>query len=112
MFPKLCRRSEYISVQQRGKSVSTRTFTVKWLQKSQDLSRVGLTVSRKIGGAVVRNRLKRRLREIIRLNPLSWHDFAYDLVIIPRKNAISVSFAQLVEDWRKACIVLRNATEI
>jgi len=60
-------------------------------------SRLGVTVSRKVGGAVVRNLVKRRLREWFRQ---ARHELpgATDWVVIARKSAASVSFATLVMD--------------
>lgn len=49
-------------------------------------ARVGITVSRKVGSAVIRNRVKRWLREFVRLHP-HWLPTSYDVVIIARKTA-------------------------
>jgi len=60
-------------------------------------TRIGFTVSRRVGGAVVRNRAKRRLREAARLilaNPPA----GYDLVLIGRKGTPQRSFADLLAD--------------
>jgi ribonuclease P protein component len=58
--------------------------------------RVGLTVGRALGGAVVRNRIKRRLREAVRLNlPELRPEFAVDVVINPRKSVATMEFGAL-----------------
>ena len=57
-------------------------------------NRVGITTSKKLGHAVVRNRTRRRLREIYRLNE---HRFArgYDIVVVARSAAVDADFAVL-----------------
>ena len=55
-------------------------------------SRVGYAVSRRVGGAVVRNRVKRRLREIVRELPIRP---GYDIVAVPQTSSASASFHDL-----------------
>ena len=62
--------------------------------------RVGLTVTKKVGGAVERNRMKRRLREALRAPGLAT-DAAHDYVIVARRDALTVPFAGLIADLRK-----------
>ena len=61
-------------------------------------ARIGIITSRRVGGAVERNRVRRRLREIVRaerenLSPGAW------LVIVARHRAVGVAFAELREEW-------------
>jgi ribonuclease P protein component len=57
--------------------------------------RIGLTVPRALGGAVVRNRIKRRLRAAFRLHRSEWTRVNLDIVLNPRKAAILAPFADL-----------------
>ena len=57
--------------------------------------RIGLTVPRALGGAVVRNRIKRRLRAAFRLHRAEWALVNLDIVLNPRKAAILAPFADL-----------------
>jgi ribonuclease P protein component len=57
--------------------------------------RIGLTVPKALGGAVVRNRIKRRLRSAFRLHRAEWPVIDWDIVLNPRKAAILAPFTDL-----------------
>lgn len=57
--------------------------------------RIGLTVPKALGGAVVRNRIKRRFREAFRRHRAEWTRIDWDIVFNPRKAAILAPFADL-----------------
>ena len=70
--------------------------------------RLGLTVSKKVGNAVIRNRMKRRFRELARaVLPEAGHEGA-DHVLIGRQNGIERDFALLGEELRRALGKLRK----
>lgn len=60
--------------------------------------RVGFTVSKKVGNAVERNRVRRRLREIVRLAPAGRLQAGHDYVLIGRRAALGLSFARMVAE--------------
>ncbi|MGE0754459.1 MAG: ribonuclease P protein component [Alphaproteobacteria bacterium] len=64
--------------------------------------RIGYTVTRKIGGAVVRNRAKRRLREAVRMIAATHIREHTDYVVIARKGAATCEFSVLVRDMEFA----------
>ncbi len=77
----------------------------------EGVARIGLITSRRVGGAVDRNRVRRRFREVVRadrgaLNPDTW------LVLIARNRAVSASFAELQAEWlmlaRRAGVLTRE----
>ena len=61
-------------------------------------SRVGITVSKKLGHAVVRNRVRRRLREIYRLHEDSFCP-GWDIVVVARSRAVDASFDRLTASY-------------
>lgn len=78
----------------RGKSAGNRCLVVYCQRNRLGVNRYGLTVSTKLGHAVVRNRMRRRLREIIRANEASLQT-GYDIVIVARTAAVETDFAAL-----------------
>ena len=64
--------------------------------------RVGFTVSKKVGNAVERNRVRRRLREIVRLSDAARLLPGNDYVLVGRRAALKEPFARLIEDFSRA----------
>lgn len=73
-------------------------------------NRVGITVSAKLGKAVVRNRMRRRLREVYRL---SEHRLSpgYDIVLVARGRSRTAKFQELMTDFHSLCLKLGIASE-
>jgi ribonuclease P protein component len=65
-------------------------------------SRVGFTVSKKVGNAVERNRVRRRLREIVRRNAALLPGGGHDYVLIGRRAALGMPFEAMVSEFRGA----------
>ncbi|MFC5632153.1 MULTISPECIES: ribonuclease P protein component [Streptococcus] len=87
------REKDFKLVFQKGTSVANRKFVVYSLPKDQPHFRVGLSVSKKLGNAVVRNRVKRRLRHLVK--DLSPHLVTTDFVIIARKGVESLTYQEM-----------------
>ena len=64
--------------------------------------RVGFTCSKKIGNAVERNRVRRRLREVVRLSRAGSMQPGHDYVLIGRRKALELPFDRLIEDFDRA----------
>ena len=69
--------------------------------------RIGFTVGRALGGAVQRNRMKRRLREAVRLTRPAKGASA-DVVINPKKSLLTVDFAEVVNEVSRAFVVIEE----
>lgn len=101
-FPKasrLTRTAEFALVKKEGKAWVGRHVTLGILRRaSENTARLGIITTRQIGRAVVRNRIRRRLREIFRLNQ---HRLVTGIwiVTIARVSAAGATFDQLERDW-------------
>ena len=70
-------------------------FLVLYARKNRSATnRVGITVGKKLGGAVTRNRVRRRLREVYRLNEARFAP-GYDIVVVARSRCIDADFQKL-----------------
>jgi ribonuclease P protein component len=95
-------RREFSSVFDAGQRIHSRFFTVLLLPTTLDRSRLGIVASRKIGGAVQRNRAKRLIREMFRTEVPQASSVAIDLVVIPRRELLDAEFKAALQDFRSA----------
>jgi ribonuclease P protein component len=110
----LTKSEQYAVVYEKGSSWTDGLMVMKALPNGLAWSRYGFSVGRRLGGAVVRNRVKRRLREILRSVPLKP---GWDIIFIARPAAAGADFtglgksvlnllsrAGLTRDYEKACL--------
>jgi ribonuclease P protein component len=113
-FPKsrrLLRHSDFEKVYKSGKRHFATHLTVFYLRRQHaEGPRVGFTVGKALGGAVQRNRMKRRLREAVRL---SGHraEAAVDVVINPKRSLLKADFADVRREIARAFEVIEKATK-
>jgi ribonuclease P protein component len=104
-FARLTRRPDYQRVG-RGRRWQSQAFTLQ-TQRREDASpaaepRIGFTATRKIGGAVERNRIRRRLKEAVRLMKTLEARDDHDYVLIARRIALRQRFDLLCDELRRA----------
>jgi len=88
----LTKPAQYALVYNKGNSRANNLLVMKALANGLGLSRYGFSVGRRVGKAVVRNRVKRLLREIMRFTSLQP---GWDIIFITRSRAAGVSYAEL-----------------
>jgi len=88
----LTEAKQYASVYNSGTSLADKLVVLKTLSNKLSYSRYGFSVSSRVGSAVVRNRVKRRLREIMRSTCL---ETGWDIVIIARNKAALAGYSDL-----------------
>lgn len=104
---RLTRRAEFQRVS-RGRRASAETFTLQSRRREESEAkafygaRIGLTVTRSVGGAVERNRVRRRLKEALRAAAPLETEGDHDYVLVARREALGRRFAALVDDVRNA----------
>lgn len=105
---RLRRRAEFQRVFDGGQRIRGRFLTLL-VAPRVDLApgeapdaRLGIVASRKVGDAVRRNRAKRLIREIFRLNPPRDEPREVDIVVIPRVEMFEAAFTAIVDDYRNA----------
>ena len=89
---------EFRRLYSKGKSCANAYLVVYCRKNRAGRSRIGYTVSNKVGHAVVRNRIRRRLREIYRLHEDRFAP-GYDIVVVARVRAVHSSYAVLERDF-------------
>ena len=98
----LKKNHEFRRLYAKGRSAVTPTLVVYFRRSNSGANRVGFTVTVKLGHAVVRNRVRRRLREIYCLHEGELRR-GCDLVIVARSRSVKADYRELERDFLAAC---------
>jgi ribonuclease P protein component len=116
-FPRSARvrkRAEFQRIQAGGRRVTSEhfVFILAATPEGQEGPRLGITASRKVGKAIVRNRAKRLVRVAFRATPELWPK-GCDVVVIVRKSLETLRAQAVISEWRGLAAVLgRRAREV
>ncbi|MBC2716803.1 MAG: ribonuclease P protein component [Desulfobacteraceae bacterium] len=97
---KILDRSEYVLLSKCGKKFQDHYFIVAYMPGESECSRLGITVSKRVGNAVIRNRLKRLIREWFRMNKSSIQG-CWEFNIIAKKTAAGLASHQVFMSLEK-----------
>jgi ribonuclease P protein component len=106
---KLRRRRDFLAAAAGAKAPMAGFVLQERRRDDEGPARVGFTVSKKVGGAVERNRVRRRLREVVRLSAARNLRSGSDYVLVGRSTALEMPFSRLVEDFAGALVRLDKA---
>jgi ribonuclease P protein component len=95
---------------EQGSKFPSRHLVIYALANGLAFSRLGLAVSRKVGSAVVRNRIRRRLREALKME-LKEHPLRYDFVIVARNASAEAEFTHLRNSIHRVLLGLVNEND-
>ncbi len=107
---KLNLNSQFKKLYSSGKSCVRPSLVLYVKRNGLNYNRLGITVGKKLGKAVVRNRAKRRLRELFRAN-LGVLKTGFDFVLVARMRTVNIDFSKLYSDFYSALAetgVLKN----
>ena len=89
---RITKNKEFAQIHREGRSAANRLLVIRTLPNGLEWSRFGFVVSKRVGNAVTRNRVKRRLRELVRQSRVKG---GWDAVFIARRGAENAEFRQL-----------------
>ncbi|MDI7246394.1 MAG: ribonuclease P protein component [Bacillota bacterium] len=110
---RLRKSRDFTRIFEHGKSLPGSRVVVYYLENGLSFNRVGIAVSRRLGGAVERNRLKRVVKEAYRASEAALRQ-GLDLVLLPRSKAKTASFQEVKDEllWiLSECGALRKGDE-
>ena len=96
------KNSDFRRLYAKGKSAVNPYMVLYCRRNSLGVNRLGYTVSTKLGHAVVRNRVRRRLREICRLNSPAMKT-GFDIVVVARSRCMNARYAKMDAAFLEAC---------
>ena len=105
---KIRRKKEYLTIYREGRRSYSGNFTIITSSNISGFRRLGITVGKKAGDAVRRNRIKRLLREYFRLNKLRL-SASQDIVIMAKKNIPRLSYRDVCKELE--CLVIDKANK-
>lgn len=98
---RLRKRAEFLALRS-GRRFSGKAFTLQFANmQNTGPARFGFTITRRIGNAVERNRIRRRLREAVRLVGVNHAQIGHDYVLIAKRNALHLPFFELTGELAK-----------
>ncbi len=97
------KRQDYLRIYAQGKRAYSKSFTIITCPNQTDIRRLGITVGKKVGNAVQRNRIKRLLREFFRLNKTRLSP-SLDIVIIAKKGILPLTYKNVYAELESSLL--------
>ncbi|HIC90720.1 MAG TPA: ribonuclease P protein component [Syntrophaceae bacterium] len=94
------KRSEFLSIARFGKRYHTKHFMVVFNPNHLGIARLGISVSKKVGGPVKRNRVKRLIREFFRLNKRNL-PCSHDVLVVAKQGSSNLTYQEVYSELRR-----------
>ena len=107
---RLLHRREFDAVYREGRRRTSREFTIFLRRNDLKNSRFGWSIKKALGSAVQRNRIRRRLREILRVHRQEI-ETGWDIVIHPRSSVATAKFSVLTEELLKLLPTMKTGAD-
>jgi len=95
------RHADFQNVYTHGTRIPGRYYTLFTRPNGLAVGRLGIAATKRLGGAVVRNRAKRLIREVFRRNDIAP---GFDIVVVPRRELLTTSVATLETEYRASIV--------
>jgi ribonuclease P protein component len=105
-YQRIRKHSDFQDVYEHGTRVSSRLYTLFSKPNGLAVGRLGIAATKRLGGAVVRNRAKRLIREVFRRNDIAP---GFDIVVVPRRELLTTTLTALEAEYR-ATLARRRLT--
>lgn len=106
-YKSLKNNREFRKVYDNGKSLSNKFLVIFYIKNGLSYNRVGFSTTKKLGNAIIRNRVKRLIKEAFRLNSKNV-DIGYDIVFLARIRSNAANYT----DIEKSVLNLLNRTKL
>ena len=107
-MPTLRAREDFARISAKGRSRSDRLMVARFVPNGRDHDRFGISTGRRLGGAVQRNRVRRRLREILRRSAND-SGRGWDILIVARPSAVDASYDELRASLERLLDLVRGS---
>ena len=101
-FPSVKKNSDFQVIYKKGKSYANRLLVMYVYRTESDETRIGISVSKKVGNSVVRHRVTRLIRESFRLNR-EQTDSGLDIIVVARAAAADSDYKKIQSAYRHLC---------
>ena len=109
-MPTLRSREDFARISGKGRSRSDRNLAVRFVPNGRDHDRFGISTGRRLGGAVQRNRVRRRVREILRRCPNDT-GHGWDILVVARPPAVEASYDELRSSLERLLGLVRGSVK-
>lgn len=107
-MPTLRTREDFARISAKGRTRTDRLMVVRFVPNARDHDRFGISTGRHLGGAVQRNRVRRRVREILRANP-NPTGHGWDILIVARHGSVEATFDELRATTERLLATVRRS---